>query len=138
MALSKWSRNDACVFSLPTDTRNVYVTVSNGDTTVIRRVLSALEEIEVQSTVKLGNVALLDSPELRARKIVGVLLLPPHASNALNHLPLQITIRDVVYRFMLVVFLTEREHDLWKTAGHNALMDFFSSSDKDLVAFGDP
>jgi hypothetical protein len=137
VAPSKSDAKSACVFSLPTDGPNVYVTMSDGDRAVVRRVLAALEETETQSSVKLGNVLLLNSPELRAVNIVGVILLPPNVSNALNHLPPTITIRDVTYHFLLVVFLTEREHNVWKGEGHDALMDLFSTSDKDLVAFGD-
>ncbi len=138
VAPSKSDAKIACVFSLPTDGSNVYITMTDGDRAVVRRVLATLEETEANSSVKLGNVLLLDSPELRAGDIVGVILLPPNVSNALDHLPPTITVRAATYCFLLVVFLTGREHDVWKAEGHDALMDLFSSTGKDLVAFGDP
>jgi hypothetical protein len=99
-------------------------------------VLSALEEIEEESSVVLGNVALLDSPELRAADLVGVLLLPTSVSNVLRYLPSEVTLPAGPSRFLLVVFLTTREHEVWKAQGHDALMDLFTHSNKDLIAFG--
>lgn len=138
VALSTSDPNVACVFSLPTEGRNIYVTVTDGDREVIGQVLATLEDLEVESSIHLGNVQLLDSPELRKRDIVGVILLMPRTSNALKHLPLDITVGNTQYRFLLVVFLSTRENEVRKTQGHDALMDFFSSTGKDLVSFGAP
>jgi len=138
VALARDDANIACVFSLPTESRNIYVTVSDGDRTVIRRVLATLEDTEAESSVVLGNVLLLDAPELRERDIVGVILLPPNLSGVLRHLPLDITVGSAPYRFLLVVFLSKREHEVWKAEGHDALMDLFDSTDKDLITFGVP
>jgi hypothetical protein len=138
VALSKVDSNIACVFSLPTITKNIYITLSDGDTAVVRRVLAMLEEVEIEDSVALGNVLLLDSVELQTHNIVGVILLPINVSNALNCLPAVIPIEKVEYTVLLVVFLTQAEHHLWVTQGHDALMDLFSGEGKDLVAFGKP
>jgi hypothetical protein len=138
VALSKEDANVACVFSLPTNGRNIYVTVSDGDRGVLRRVLATLEDMEAESPVLLGNVLLLDSSELRERDIVGLILLPPNTSNVLSHLPLDITVGNIQYRFSLIVFLSKTEHEVWKAKGHDALMDLFANTDKDLVGFGAP
>jgi hypothetical protein len=84
----------------------------------------------------LGNVLLLDFLELRERDIVGLILLPPNTANVLSHLPLDITVGDTEYRFLLVVFLSNMEHEVRKTKGHDALMDLFDNTNKDLVSFG--
>jgi hypothetical protein len=138
IALSKHEAGVACVFSLPTVGHNIYVTVTAADQMVVRRVLADLEETEADSSVSLGNVLLLKAPELLAANIVGVLLLLPATSNMLNHLPLDLKVGEKGYRFLLVVFLTREEHGIWRTQGHDALMDFYSRSGKDLVACGDP
>jgi len=138
VALSKDDANIACIFSLPTKARNIYVTVSDGDRAVLRRVLATLEDMEEESPILLGNVLQLDSSELRERNIVGLILLPPNTSNLLSHLPLDMSVGDIQYRFLLVVFLSRTEHEVWKSKGHDALMDFFTDTDKDLVSFGAP
>jgi len=77
-----------------------------------------------------------NAPELQERNIVGVVVLSPRASNILRYLPDAITVRDVQYRFLLVVFLSKEEHEVWKAQGHDALMDLFTTTDKDLISFG--
>jgi hypothetical protein len=99
VALSKEDENGACVFSLPTNGRNIYVTVLDGDRGVLRRVLATLEDMEKESSILLGNILLLNSPELLERDIVGLILLPPSISNILSGLPLDISVGATQYRF---------------------------------------
>lgn len=136
VARCKAGVNAACFFTLPTSGQNVYVTMSDGDLLVVRRVLAAFEEAEAEGTVRLGNVLLLDASELRDRGLVGAILLPPSVSNMLHDLPLTKTVCGRLYSFLLVTFLSEREHAVWKEQGHDALMELFASDEKDLVAFG--
>jgi hypothetical protein len=79
---------------------------------------------------------LLDSPELWAADIAGVILLPTRVSRVLRYLPGEVALPTGTYHFLLVVFLTTGEHDVWREQGHDALMELFSRSEKDLVAFG--
>jgi hypothetical protein len=99
-------------------------------------VVANLEELEKETDVVIGNVVLLNALELRATDIAGVILLPPTVSNILGYLPNEVTLSTVTYHFLLVAFLTSREHEVWKAKGHDALMDFFSTHNKDLIAFG--
>lgn len=133
----KFSPEMNVIFSIPTDCRNIYITVSDGDNHIIRKVLATLEDIESESSLKLGNVQLFNSPELISRNICGVILLPINTSNILDFLPEHIICDQDDYRFLLVVFISEKEHLIWKQNGHDALMEYFSAIDKDLISFGD-
>jgi hypothetical protein len=124
------------VVSLPTDGKNIYVTLSNGDRPLIQRLFATLEDMEGECSIRLGNVQLFDDAALKARGICGVLLLPVQISNILRFLPDTITIDAIDHPVLLVVFLSEREHAIWKADGHDALMELFVATDKDLIAFG--
>lgn len=124
------------IFSIPTDSSNVYITVSDGDLSLVRQVLATLEDIEADAPLKLGKVQPFDDAYLKARDIHAILLLPARTSHVLDFLPDAITVGARSYPLLLVVFLSEREHRIWKVDGHDALMDDFSARGKDLIAFG--
>lgn len=124
------------VCTLPTVTRNIYVTVTEGDTNVVRRVLAVLEDFERVDAVRLGNVVLIDDPDLRAKQICGVILLPGNVFNVLDNLPNSQIIDSVEYYFVAVVFLTDEENEIRRNLGHDALMDYWTEIDKDLINFG--
>jgi hypothetical protein len=138
LAVCKSKFDDAVklVCTLPAVTKNIYVTVTEGDAKIVRRVLAVLEDFERDDAVRLGNVLLVDDPDLRANHICGVILLPGNVFNVLDHLPGKLTIDSVEYQFIAVVFLTNEENEIRRTRGHDALMDYWTEIDKDLISFG--
>lgn len=133
---SKFDDAVSLICTLPSVTKNIYVTVTDGDAKVVRRVLATLEDYERDDAIRLGNVLLFDDPMLKSRMICGVILLPANVFNVLGDLPGKLNIDSVEFQFIAVVFLTDEENDIRRTQGHDALMDYFSSIDKDLISFG--
>lgn len=124
------------VFSLPQNGRkNIYMLASDGSTDLLRNILANIEESESDRSILLGNVLLLESEELKNRDISGVLFLPIDTSPVLEDLPSNFYFEGTEYCFFLVTFLSFVEHDVWRTRGHDALMDFFAETEKDLIAF---
>ncbi len=123
------------VFSLPVDTTNVFITASDGDSSIIRKILANLEDINSELEVLLGNVQLFKAAELEQSNISGVILLPIETSHLLDYLPENFPINSVSYKFLLVVFISYQEHKIWLEKGHDALLDYFSEMRKDLVQF---
>lgn len=124
------------VVTLPTATTNIYLTVTEGDPALVRRVLAAIEDQEREVAVNLGNVLLLSDRQLDERAICGVLFLFPHTFNCLDVLPGGLHVDGVDYRFLSVVFLTIDEHRIWKEQGHDVLMDHWTETEHDLIRFG--
>lgn len=125
----------AVISSLPTDTTNIFITVLDGDTTLVRQILATIEDINSESVLKFGNVQLFDSPELQIRDIRGAIFLSTETSNILNFLPQQLKINGIDYQFLLVTFITFQEYMIWQERGHDGLMDYFIEVDKDLISF---
>ncbi len=123
------------IFAIPTNTNNIYITVSDGDTHLIRQLFATLEDIEGHEQIGMGCVQLFDDTRLIENDVRGIILLPITTSNILNFLPDQIEINEVNYHFLLVVFLSTNEYVEWQTKGHDALMDYFIENEKDLVSF---
>ena len=123
------------IFSIPVDSHNVYITLTEGDPSTIRRAMATIEETEHETGVRLGNVLLLDASELRERQIRGVIFLPVKVSRVLRYLPEAIEVGGSRFPVLLVVFLRDHEHEVWRRDGHDMLMKLFSETDKDLVAF---
>jgi len=137
MSQCKFDENAHVIVSIPTIGTNIYVTISEGDPGLVRRVMSTLEDIEMESSVHLGNVALLADPDLTVRGIYGVILLSSDIFNALEYVPNTLTVDKVKYTFLSFVFLTAVEHEIWKKSGHDALMKHFFENKKDVIQFGE-
>ena len=123
------------IFSIPTNTRYIYITVSDGDANLIRKLFATLEDIEGHEQIGIGCVQLFDDTRLIENDVRGIILLPIITSDILNFLPTQFEINEVNYNFILVVFLSTKEYQQWETKGYDALIDYFIENEKDLVAF---
>jgi hypothetical protein len=123
------------IFSIPTNTHNIYITVSDGDANLIRQLFATLEDIEGHEQIGIGCVQLFDDTRLIENDVRGIILLPIITSNILNFLPNQFEINGVNYNFILVVFLSTKEYQQWEIKGHDALIDYFIENEKDLIAF---
>lgn len=122
------------IFSLPqAGESRIFVTASDGDEYFVRRVIANLEEASVTQSIKPGHVLLLRDPEISRRDIDGVMFLPIGVSDLLDYLPERFSFAGKEYLFLLVVFLTSQEHELWRKQGHDALMDHWQEIGKDLV-----
>lgn len=123
------------VSSLPTiGNHNIFILATDGPTAFIRKVIANIEQSD-NGSFKFGSVMLLDSPELKDRGYVGVIFLPVATSNVLRDLPNKFVCDNVEYSFKLVVFITSNEYRTWKQMGHDSLMDLFTESNKDLIAY---
>ncbi len=124
------------VCTLPSVTKNIYITITEGDAKVVRRILAVLEDLERSDVVRLGNVVLIDDPDLKANQICGVILLIGNVFNILDSLPNSQIIGSVEYHFIAVVFITDDENEIRRNRGHDGLMDYWTEIDKDLISFG--
>lgn len=127
--------NVRVIFSIPNDMNNIYITVSDGDASLIRQLFATLEDIEGHEKFGIGCVQLFDDICLIENNIKAVILLPVTTSNILNYLPHEFEVDKVNYNFNLVVFLSTNEYLEWKIKGHDALIDYFIENEKDLIAF---
>ncbi|WDE05507.1 hypothetical protein SG34_000725 [Thalassomonas viridans] len=135
-AVAKVDDEISVVFSLPQGkTSNIYILASDGQTDLLRNILANIEESEKETNIALGNLLLLNSEELIKRDICGVIFLPVDISNVLDSLPNNFCFENNEYKFLLVTFITNEEHQVWKNKGHDALMDYFTDNDKDLLLF---
>ena len=123
-------------FSVPIENQSIFITASDGNAALVRRVLSNLDEIESESgPLSVSDVVAFDDPELIKCRIAGVVLLPLSVSGVLCDLDEKIYINGKEYNFRLVTFLSQKEYKLWKTHGSDALMSYFDENDKDLLTF---
>jgi hypothetical protein len=132
----KFATDAQLVVSLPTLTRNIYLTITDANPGLVRRVFSTLEDIEVDSGVRLGNVAWFSDSEFEEHDICAVMILPSSLFNALEELPENLSFQGKEYTFLSIVFLTNEEHEIWNSDGHDALMDYFAEIEKDVISFG--
>lgn len=123
-------------FNIPTQTHSIFITVSDGDTDLIRRVLSNLEQIEFEvKPNKVADVVAFDDSRLHEQGIVAVVLLPLSVSGVLCDLEESFVADDQNYTFRLVTFLSRKEYGLWRQFGIDALMSYFDETQKDLLTF---
>jgi hypothetical protein len=125
------------IFTLPQEQKsNIYLLATDGPIPLVRKLLANIEESESDSSIFTGNVLLMDGLELQERDIFGVIFLPVDVSNALDFLPSKFTFEHNDFEFILVVTISQKEHAIWKTQGHDALMDYVELNGKDLISFG--
>lgn len=137
ISVAKQDPSIRIVFTLPGRREGaVFITATDGDVLLTRKVLAHLETASRDYGLQVGNVVQLRDPELAARCIDGVVLLPPDVSNLFSELPSVLKIDDQRLPIHLVVFLTREDHARWIESGHDGLMDYFSEIDKDLISLG--
>ena len=61
------------IFSIPTNTHNIYITVSDGDTNLIRQLFATLEDIEGHEQIGIGCVQLFDDTRLIENDVRGII-----------------------------------------------------------------
>ncbi len=123
------------VFSVPVNSRNIFVIASDGNERGIRIAIANIEESDRGTPIKVGNLLTLNSEIMSSKNIFGAIFLSVKTSNVLNYLPDIIEVDDAQYKFLLVVFISHKEHKVWSELGHDALMDYFSETNKDLIRF---
>ncbi|MFN9729046.1 MAG: hypothetical protein ACK59M_01105 [Pseudomonadota bacterium] len=127
-------KNLSVVMSLPADTGNtMFIALADRAVPMVRRIVANLEEWSSEGNVSLGNIVLIENQELQASGYCGVILLPVSVSTILEALPETIKVRDALYPVMLVVPVSDAEHQVWKSHGHDALMSFLDDTQKQIV-----
>ena len=134
-AVAKVDEEISIVMSIPTlENKNIFILASDGPVDLVRNIIANIEESN-GSNFELGNVMLLSSIELDIKGLAGVIFLPVGTSKVLEDLPNEFHFEGRSYKFLLVVFITHKEYKIWKDQGHNALIEHFITSGKDLIAF---
>ena len=124
------------VFNLPTVTDKLFLTVSDGDPEKIARVMAHLEETDVTNCLHKTDICRFDYSYLQDHNKIGVMLLSIKVSPVFDDLKDEMVFSGKKIKPFLVVFISQEEYDYWKKFGLNALMDYFSENDKDLVSIG--
>lgn len=124
------------VFTLPSEARPIFITVTDGDVATVRLILSNLEEM-VRSGVcfHAPEVVRFDNEALKASGVAGVAILPMAVSAILHSLGETLQHQGELYRFHLVAFVSCEEVEIWKTHGGDYLMEYFDKIEKDLLTF---
>lgn len=124
------------VFTIPTETTSIFITVSDGDPPLVRRMLANLDEMERDgATLGIGDVVRFEDKDLEQHGVAGVALLPLSLSGVLCGLDDTFEHGGRIYKFWLVVFLSFLEYGIWKAHGQEMLMAHFDDVDKDLFTF---
>jgi hypothetical protein len=122
------------IFSLPCETSNVYVCITDGEPAILRQLIATLEDYDAQGECNhFGTVHLFADPVLNSNGVCGVLLLQGSIYNALEHVPDEAIIDGRTVQFLGVVLLSKAEYKLWSEAGLDALLEYFEKAGKDLV-----
>ncbi len=122
------------VLNLPTSTDKLFLTLSDGDPEKIARVLAHLEETDTKNCLHKNDILRFDYSYLQENNKIGVVLLSIKVSPVFNGLEHNMIFNGKKIQLMLVVFISQEEYDYRKKFGHDALMDYFSDKDKDLVS----
>ncbi len=122
------------VFTIPVETTSIFITVTDGDVSLVRRVLANLEEMERDGTVLgVGEVVRFEGSDLEQHGIAAVVLLPLSVSGILCGLEETFEHEERSYCFYLVAFLSLAEYGIWKAHGQEKLMSHLDNVDKDLL-----
>lgn len=124
------------VFSIPSKSRSIFITASDGDITLVRLVLSNLDELQNNGRFfKATDVIAFNNPKLEEYGVSAVALLPLSVSGIFCNLNEELIVDENVYNFRLVTFLSKKEYEVWKDHGDDALMFHLDEIDKDLITF---
>jgi len=130
--------NDLFVyFSIPQNTSNIFITISDGDSDLVQKIIGNVEQKDVKSPSYFTKkkVVRYESQELNRLGVFGIVLLPLSVSGILDNMQEAFSFDNKEYRFHLVSMLSKEEIELWEKDGFDNLMEFFDSTDKDLLGF---
>ena len=122
------------VFTLPSHSHKVFLTVSDGDPREIARTLAHLDEVDSRNCIHTGDVVRFSTEYMENYQKIGVVLLHIDVSPALCGLAEELAFEEKVYTPMLVLFLSMEEYLVWKDYGFGALMKQFEEKGRDLVS----
>ena len=126
----------SAVFSLPKQTGHWFLTLSDGDTGSLARVMAHLDECDAGGEIHQSHVVRFDHEYLDQNGYVGVYLCAPIVSPLFKQLEEPMVFDSNIAHPTLVIFITESEYDVWKNHGSDGLLDHFDDVEKDLVSFG--
>lgn len=124
-------------FSIPEYTANIFITVSDGLEEFVRKIIGNIDQIDVNdpSYFTTRKVVRFENEELNKLGIFGVVLLPLSVSGILDDMEEVFEFSDKEYSFQLVSMLSKAEIELWEKDGFENLMEYFDTTDKDLLSF---
>lgn len=125
------------VFNLPTLVPKLFAMVTEGDPEKLTRILAHIEEVDFKKkSISNSHIIRFDDEYLLANNKIGVLILNADVSPVLAALPNPIVFEEDTITPYLVVLINSHEYRIWKNEGNDALMEYFSEIDKNLVAIG--
>jgi len=124
-------------FSIPQNTPNIFITISDGDSDLVQKIIGNVEQKDVKnpSYFTKKKVVRYENQELNRRGVFGIVLLPLSVSGILDSMEETFEFANKEYSFQLVTMLSKTEIELWEKDGFENLMEFFDSTDKDLLSF---
>jgi hypothetical protein len=124
------------VLTVPAETTSIFITVTDGEQALVRRILANLEEMERDGTsLSTACVVRLEDETLEQHGVAGVTLMPLSVSGILCGMEETFEHQQRVYSFHLVVFLSFAEYAIWKAHGQEQIAAHFDEVDKDLLTF---
>ena len=124
------------VFTLPRQSNNVALALTDRKTRDVALLLANLQEYEWENglLLKAGEVVIIPNPDEPAADLpFAVIILPIETSLDCAALPTSKEIAGRLTTFHLVVPLTKAEWAIRKQNGHDALIDHFEATGKALL-----
>jgi hypothetical protein len=122
------------IFTIPAETTSIFITVTDGDVSLVRRALANLEEMERDGTAfGVGEVVRFEGNDLEQHGIAAIVLMPLSVSGILSGLEETFEHDEHRYCFYLVMFLSFAEFGIWKAHGQEKLMSHLDDVDKDIL-----
>lgn len=133
--LTSSSDSGTVVFTLPKDTKAVFLALTKENQRHTARLLANLEDYERENEMelKLGEVIIVPDSEAHTSQLpFAVILLPTATSLDCAKVPNVHEINGQLVNFLLAVPLTKDEWTIRNRNGHDALIQHFIDTDKAL------
>lgn len=124
------------VSSLPRNSSQIFITVTDGDPNTIAFLISEIDRANKTRHFKMNDVVRFSNEYMSENGRVGVILLPVSVSNLVSEIAHIRSLSGAPYEVFLCVFLSEEEYIHKKNFGFNSLMDKFTEENKDLISIG--
>ncbi|MBP7336469.1 hypothetical protein [Niveispirillum sp.] len=128
--------NGYVVFNIPTYGSSVFLALTEGSPKEVALILANLEDYERENNIDLGLGEVVVTPAGSVRDMpvpFAVILLRTASSPICGDVPDQMVIEGKPTRFLFAMPISEKDHQLRREQGHDALMDVFEAEDRDIV-----
>lgn len=124
------------VFNIPIYGSSVFLALTERSPKQVALILANLEDYERENNIDLGLGEVVVTPTGSVRDMsvpFAVILLRTATSPICGDVPDHMMVDGRPTRFLFAMPISEKDHQLRREQGHDALMDIFEAEDRDLV-----